>query len=157
MSLLDVADRMLLTISDALQACEETIEFEGRYLGPPHDITCCDPGRVYVWWENVAADPGSPCGLSRARLNVEWRICWPVPELNASGEPKQNFEAEQATTQRIWQAAECGWCALTTAVCEKQFADSCRGVTLGEMRPITPQGGCAGVRWSLQAVVACNL
>lgn len=126
---------------------------ERRFVafGPPV-LDCCDQLTVYV--PQVLDAPLSPGGLSAGRkvaakinhvyLVVTVSRCYPQPD--AKGNPPSVADIEAASDQlnadgwALWNHLYCLWTAdeLFT-FCDEVFWDS--------LRPLGPQGGCAG--WNL--------
>ena len=146
--LLDAATLVLDDIPDAdpslLGAPERAFVAHGAPV-----LDCCD--QLSVWVPQINSAPLAPGGLGAGRqiaarinhvfLTVTISRCYPVPDDRGEPPPVADIVAASqqldADAWALWNGLPCLWTSgdLFT-VCDEVFWDS--------LRPIGPQGGCAG-------------
>jgi len=160
MSLLDVADTAGLLLAEALSDCAGYPIVPHRSSGPPAIMSCCETNDLWVWPEQVRFQQDrAGCGISKASFVAQYFLCWPQPETaGETGGPFIPPTITDPVVGRLWQLAECGWCALIRIPCGQngRIGDSCTGFTVDGMSWTSPSGGCVSVQWRFSAIVACG-
>lgn len=141
-----------------------------RYHTDLPDDCCSDDGTLAVSWAeehpsstfpNSSAAAQQPCpGIPVVTLRVQYVVCWPAPQADASGVQLRDADWDE-TSAMLADVADNVSRALMRLSCDPDRNDPLVAAVLTEVprnwvrfvdvTPRRPQGGCAGIIWRLYA------